>query len=139
MALMLSTGTVNDNTLASGASVPTTNAGPVSVVSVPVPVELDTTEPPLPQPAISNAAAANETNANGNDLIGVLESITVTPLSALVLLRIPCCANARQANSLASPPEISPGPRAARELARSPPGDLNEGNRQVPLGAFAQI
>jgi hypothetical protein len=68
--------TANDRTLANGASVPTTNAGPVSVAGL---------EPPelvsaLVQPAISNAAAVNETNAIGKDLTKVLESITVTPL-----------------------------------------------------------
>ena len=73
---MFSTCTANDKTLANGASVPTTNAGPVSVIGF-VPPELVSA---LVQPAISKAAAVNEANAIGKDLANVLESITVTPL-----------------------------------------------------------
>jgi hypothetical protein len=99
MAFMLSTFTEKETTLASGASVPTTNAGPVSAVMVDEPVELVKA---LVQPAISNAAAVNETNAIGKDLTSVLESITITPLSALEPFRAFWSTNAEQTNSLAS-------------------------------------
>jgi hypothetical protein len=55
---MFSIGTVNEVTLAIGASVPTTNDEPVVVCGVVVVVD---TVDPLPQPAINNAAAASET------------------------------------------------------------------------------
>jgi hypothetical protein len=79
-AQMFSTCTENDRTLAKGASVPTTNAGPVSTAGF-VPLELVSA---LVQPAISNAAADNETNAIGKDFTNVLESITIKPLCSRV-------------------------------------------------------
>jgi hypothetical protein len=54
------------------------------------------------QPATSNAAAVNETNAIGKDLTSVLEFITITPLSALEPFGAVWSTNAEPANSLAS-------------------------------------
>jgi hypothetical protein len=71
-AQTFSTVTGNATTLASGASVPTTNAGPVSVAA-PEPPELVNA---LVQPAINNAADVNEANAIGKDLTNVLESMS---------------------------------------------------------------
>ena len=52
--------TLNDATLAKGASVPTTNADPVWVFDwLPVEIML-----PLPQPAATNAAAVMESSAS---------------------------------------------------------------------------
>jgi hypothetical protein len=133
---MLSTGTVNETTLATGASVPTTNAGPDSVVRVPVPVELVKA---LVQPAINNAAAVNETNAIGKDLTSVLDSIVVTPLSALELVHVFWSTNAEQANSRPLEQRYRRNP-VSRKMRAEPAckhsGDLWENLGKMPLSAF---
>jgi hypothetical protein len=69
---MFSMGTVNEVTLATGASVPTTNDDPVTVCGLVVDVgDVD----PL-QPAINNVAAASESTAMGTLLPCVLKFIS---------------------------------------------------------------
>src|SRR5271166_4953953 len=62
------TGTTNETTLAMGASVPTTNAGPVTVCEFGLLIVLL-----LPQPVASKTAAANEAIAMGKCLPCVLK------------------------------------------------------------------
>jgi hypothetical protein len=76
VAVTLSTGTENETTLATGASVPTTKAGPVRASDeLPgLPTRL------LTQPEMSNAKAVNDKDAMDKNLTRVLESISTTPL-----------------------------------------------------------
>jgi hypothetical protein len=76
VAVTLSTGTENETTLATGASVPTIKAGPVIASGeLPgLPTRL------LTQPDRSNATAVNDKDAMDKNLIRVLESISTTPL-----------------------------------------------------------
>ena len=80
IASMLSTCAVNETTLAMGASVPTTNAGPVFEDCVP-PL-LATVEPP--QPAVATSAALNGNNANFRSFIRVSGDILGMSLSACI-------------------------------------------------------
>jgi hypothetical protein len=84
IALTLSIGTVNETTLAAGASVPTIKAGPVAAFDEPptLPTRL------LAQPDNSNAAAVNDKNAMGKDLTRVLESIWLHPSLILCFLEM---------------------------------------------------
>jgi hypothetical protein len=86
VALMLSTGTVNETTLAIGASVPTTNDGPVCVAAVIGKVPFI----PLVQPATTSAAAVRHTSAIGKDFKCVLEPISVSPLCVCFFRWIRC-------------------------------------------------
>jgi hypothetical protein len=62
VAVMLVIWTLKEMTLAMGASVPTTKAGPVEVED-PLEFAVETREP-LPQPAATNAAAVSERSAS---------------------------------------------------------------------------
>jgi hypothetical protein len=80
---MLCICTANDTTLAAGASVPTTNAGPDSEDGVD-PVELVDA---LVQPAIKSATAARDADAIGNFMLCALNSI-MSHLSDFVSVRV---------------------------------------------------
>src|SRR5580698_533120 len=79
-AVALWMGTLKETTLATGASVPMTNEGPVSADVVVRGVEFV-----LLQPATISAVAIRATSVAGNNLFCVLKSISVTSFSVLVL------------------------------------------------------
>jgi hypothetical protein len=101
MASTLCSCTAKETTLAIGASVPVTNAGPVTTVGVTGVEVVD--PPPLEQPVATNAAAAKEASAKGNILSCVLESIKY--MSSLKLVSSACCEQIEvQARGIASGP-----------------------------------